>query len=51
MQRPLVTFLGFLLCLAFQVPAFSQVSSGSLLGDARDDKTASVEAVLIVAQQ
>src|SRR5271166_1766502 len=44
------SFLVFLVFLVFRVPALSQVSSGSLLGDARDEKAASVEAVLIVAR-
>jgi hypothetical protein len=43
-------FLIFLVFLACGIPSFSQVSSGSLLGDARDEKAASVEAVLIVAR-
>jgi hypothetical protein len=32
------------------IPSLSQVSSGSLLGDARDEKAASVPAVLVVAR-
>ena len=32
------------------IPSFSQVSSGSLLGDARDEKAAAVPAVVIVAR-
>src|SRR5580704_3145135 len=43
-------FLIFLVFLACGIPSFSQVSSGSLLGDARDEKAASVEAALIVAR-
>jgi hypothetical protein len=36
--------------LLFQSRLFSQVSSGSLLGDVRDEKSAAVEAVLVVAR-
>ena len=46
-------FLVFLFSLVFlssTIPAFSQVSSGSLLGDARDEKDAFVAAVVIVAR-
>ena len=50
MPRQLKIFLVFLIFLVFQLPVFSQVSSGSLLGDARDEKAASVEAVQIVAR-
>ncbi len=53
MPRPLLAFLVLLVFLVlpvFQIPAFSQVSSGSLLGDARDEKGASVGAVLVVAR-
>ena len=38
-------FLVFLVFLAFAIPSFSQVSSGTLLGDAHDEKAASVAAV------
>jgi Carboxypeptidase regulatory-like domain/TonB dependent receptor len=56
MQRrkfPSLVFLVFLVFLEFLVfpsPSFSQVSSGSLLGDAHDEKAASVEAVVIVVR-
>ncbi len=43
-------FLIFLAFLALEIPAFSQVSSGSLLGDARDEKAAAVQAVVFVAR-
>ncbi len=43
-------FLVFLVFLASSIPSFSQVSSGSLLGDARDEKMASVAAVVVVAR-
>src|SRR5271166_709813 len=43
-------FLVILIFLVFRIPAFSQVSSGSLLGDARDEKAASVGGVLVVAR-
>src|SRR5271154_429776 len=45
-----LSFPVFLVFLAFIIPSFSQVSSGSLLGDARDEKAASVAAVLVVAR-
>jgi hypothetical protein len=48
MTTRFIAFLVFLVFLAF--PSFSQVSSGVLLGDARDQKSASVEAVFIVAR-
>src|SRR5208337_3214745 len=44
------SFLVFFVFLVFRFPAFSQVSSGSLLGDARDEKAASVGEVLVVAR-
>jgi Carboxypeptidase regulatory-like domain len=47
MPRCSLLFLAF---LAFCPRVFSQVSSGSLLGDARDQKAASVDAVQIVAR-
>jgi Carboxypeptidase regulatory-like domain len=43
-------FLVLLVFFVSPVPSFSQVSSGSLLGDARDEKAASVQAVLVVAR-
>jgi len=36
--------------LALCLPAAAQVSSGSLLGDVRDEKAASIGGVLIVAR-
>jgi hypothetical protein len=39
-----------LVFLALEIPSFSQVSSGSLLGDIRDEKAAAVQAVVIVAR-
>jgi hypothetical protein len=48
MRLTLLAFLVSLVSVPF--PSFSQVSSGSLLGDARDEKAASVEAVLITAR-
>jgi hypothetical protein len=47
MTRPSLAFLVF---FVFPIASFSQVSSGSLLGDARDEKAASVEGVLIVVR-
>ncbi len=47
MIRPSLALLIFFL---FAIPAFSQVSSGSLLGDVRDEKAATVEAAVIVAR-
>ncbi len=47
MNRRLLVFLAF---LVFRIPAFPQVSSGSLVGDARDEKAASVRGVLVVAR-
>ena len=42
--------LALLVLVVVGVPCFSQVSSGSLLGDARDQKAASVEAVSVVVR-
>ncbi|HEX5226538.1 MAG TPA: carboxypeptidase regulatory-like domain-containing protein [Bryobacteraceae bacterium] len=45
------SFLVSLVSLAFlALPSFSQVSSGSLLGDAHDEKSAAVQAVVITAR-
>lgn len=41
---------GFLVLLVFCLPSFAQVSSGSLLGDAHDEKAASVEGVVVAAR-
>ena len=46
-EPPIPRHCWYSLCSRFR--AFSQVSSGSLLGDARDEKAASVEAAFIVA--
>ncbi|MBV9768967.1 MAG: carboxypeptidase regulatory-like domain-containing protein, partial [Bryobacterales bacterium] len=40
----------FLAVLVLRIPSFSQVSSGSLLGDARDEKNAFMEGVSIVVR-
>jgi hypothetical protein len=50
MSRQSFVFLAFLVFLKFPLPALSQVSSGSLLGDAHDEKAAAVEGVLVVAR-
>ncbi len=50
LSRAFLVFFVFLKFLDLGTPAFSQVSSGSLLGDVRDEKAASVEAVLIVVR-
>ena len=44
------TTLASLAFLGFAIPSFAQVSSGALLGDARDEKAASVAGVLVVAR-
>jgi hypothetical protein len=50
MPRRSLASLVFLELVVFGLPSFAQVSSGSLLGDARDEKAASVEAVVVVAR-
>jgi len=41
---------GFLICLACALPISGQVSSGSLLGDVRDEKDAAIAGVTVVAR-
>ena len=43
-------FLVFLVFLILEIPSYSQVSSGTLLGDARDEKAATVGAAVVVAR-